>query len=612
MSRADVRNILGRILKNINDKKGKALTLISQPRDVVTIQCENGHIFQCIAEEVSNGKWCSMCFHEANEYLLDYLKKDCGLKNVFQESEVFKDLGEKNKLYFPFIFYGNGKLVLFCILGKWPMESLIVETGECFKYIRDFIDVEPFIIFLDWEYYEEPVSDDLKSFFSKNVAEKRTFMFKGKKDIDKYEECLMKFLKTPSFIQRDLYNVAPIYKEIFDDIAIRESIAMKDRNGELYFPSDASVIKSNMGNVFQDNIDLPDADTQLERARVIMEKVRENPSGYKFLPVGDGGRKIPDVSAMIPVLGSQGGVNLLNRIDPEKEENNDKYYLLVPDQMDEKNKIMKTKAECPLIDEDIPVGAKCVRGYMRVSTAHQAEKRISLEEQRRAIYDLTKVNKYYLKALYADEGISGASFKDRKSLDALLRDLREGEYFVVTNISRLSRRFLDSMNIMETVKAKKAFFISVEQKELDLTTPIGEACFRTMAIFAEMERKIISARIKDSMQTQRQQGKIRTMAPFGLKISKEDADGRKWIEDSEEMEVVKRAQELRSLLGGSGSSKMSYSEIARKLNEEQWKTRFQKNFHPTTVRRLLLRYGESYDKNRIQSIIADNPPGVKK
>src|SRR6185437_10000455 len=161
---------------------------------------------------------------------------------------------------------------------------------------------------------------------------------------------------------------------------------------------------------------------------------------------------------------------------------------------------------------------------------------------------------------------------------------------------------------METVKAKKAFFISVEQKELDLTTPIGEACFRTMAIFAEMERKIISARIKDSMQTQRQQGKIRTMAPFGLKISKEDADGRKWIEDSEEMEVVKRAQELRSLLGGSGSSKMSYSEIARKLNEEQWKTRFQKNFHPTTVRRLLLRYGESYDKNRIQSIIADNPP----
>ncbi len=77
-------------------------------------------------------------------------------------------------------------------------------------------------------------------------------------------------------------------------------------------------------------------------------------------------------------------------------------------------------------------------GYVRVSSKEQAQSGESLSTQRKAIEDFVKAQGWKLTKIYADEGISGGSVKERKALQQLLKDAEKKKFDVLV-IHRLSR-----------------------------------------------------------------------------------------------------------------------------------------------------------------------------
>lgn len=121
-------------------------------------------------------------------------------------------------------------------------------------------------------------------------------------------------------------------------------------------------------------------------------------------------------------------------------------------------------------------------GYARVSTQEQ-----SLDSQIDA-----------LKAAGAgrvfEEKISGSG-KERKQLERLIDQLREGDAVVATKYDRLARSLRDLMNLVETIRGRGADFKSLAEN-IDTGSPSGRLIFHVFGSIAEFERERIVERTR--------------------------------------------------------------------------------------------------------------------
>ena len=140
--------------------------------------------------------------------------------------------------------------------------------------------------------------------------------------------------------------------------------------------------------------------------------------------------------------------------------------------------------------EDYPV--RKVFGYARVSTEDQD---MGLQVDALQKYGCDKIFK---------EKVSAVA-KNRHQFNLMLRALRDGDVIVVWKLDRLGRKLLDIAELAERMNKKGVQLISLTQK-IDTTSPMGKAFFHLMAIFAEMERDLISERTKAGMDRLRAQG----------------------------------------------------------------------------------------------------------
>ncbi len=131
---------------------------------------------------------------------------------------------------------------------------------------------------------------------------------------------------------------------------------------------------------------------------------------------------------------------------------------------------------------------------MRVSTEEQS---IALQED--AIMRFLNYKGISNIQIYKDEGLSGKD-TNRPALKKLLEDCKQGkvELLVVWKLDRLSRSIKDLLGLMETLKEDNVKFASV-MEQIDLTNPYGEMSMQILAVFAQFERNIISARTKAGM-----------------------------------------------------------------------------------------------------------------
>lgn len=90
------------------------------------------------------------------------------------------------------------------------------------------------------------------------------------------------------------------------------------------------------------------------------------------------------------------------------------------------------------------------------------------------------------------EKVSGASAK-RPALDLAIKDLREGDTFVVWRLDRLARSMRQLYARLDQIYAKGAYFRSLTEN-FDFGTVSGKLVLGVLGLVAEFERQIISQR----------------------------------------------------------------------------------------------------------------------
>jgi DNA invertase Pin-like site-specific DNA recombinase len=132
-------------------------------------------------------------------------------------------------------------------------------------------------------------------------------------------------------------------------------------------------------------------------------------------------------------------------------------------------------------------------GYARVSKTDQ-----SLDIQ------IQKLKEYGCKEIF-QEKVSGAK-DDRTQLNLLLNKIREGDTICVVRLDRLGRRMAKLINLINEFKAKGIEFVALENN-IDTNTPMGMLLFSMCAAFAEMERVLITERVKAGLSAAHKKGR---------------------------------------------------------------------------------------------------------
>ena len=140
-------------------------------------------------------------------------------------------------------------------------------------------------------------------------------------------------------------------------------------------------------------------------------------------------------------------------------------------------------------------------GYCRCSTN---EKKQDINRQVRELKEMGVTDEKYIYKEY----ISGTS-KNKPELEKLKAIVNSGDTICATEPSRLTRSTKQLCEIIEFCKEKHlrlelGNFVVDCTKELD---PMTEGMLKMMGVFSELERNMISARVKSGMENAKAKGK---------------------------------------------------------------------------------------------------------
>ncbi len=200
-------------------------------------------------------------------------------------------------------------------------------------------------------------------------------------------------------------------------------------------------------------------------------------------------------------------------------------------------------------------------GYTRVSTEEQAAGLgLGLKGQRAAIEAYADAHDWHLLDIYVEEATTR---KARPILEEAMVAAKACDGLIVAKLDRLTRSLLEFLVFVKQAQ-KEDWALVILDHQFDMTTPYGKAMASMMATFGELERDLISERTKAALAVRKSLG-----LPVGRPVEIPD-------------QVVDRMVELFN--GG-----LSYSAIARKLDEEGVKPPHAKRWHHSSVQRCLRR-----------------------
>lgn len=148
---------------------------------------------------------------------------------------------------------------------------------------------------------------------------------------------------------------------------------------------------------------------------------------------------------------------------------------------------------------------KKVALYARVSTDLQTT---GLESQVRVLKDYCARNDIANYEIFMDEGISGTK-TSRPALDRMMSAVQLGEIesVIVYSFSRFARSTTHLLNALNVFKKNSVNFISLTEK-IDTGTPVGLAVFSILAAISQLERDLISERVKNGLANARAKGRL--------------------------------------------------------------------------------------------------------
>ncbi|WP_429216847.1 recombinase family protein [Aeromonas veronii] len=131
-----------------------------------------------------------------------------------------------------------------------------------------------------------------------------------------------------------------------------------------------------------------------------------------------------------------------------------------------------------------------IYGYTRVSTNEQ-----TTENQRQQIDG----KGYRIDEWFDDTGVSGSvETCDRKGWRAMMGVVKKGDTIIAVSIDRLGRNSIDVQIVMRDLYEQGITVITLREG-IDMSTAAGELVLAIMASVAQMERRIISERVKSGM-----------------------------------------------------------------------------------------------------------------
>ncbi|AVO46633.1 recombinase family protein [Phreatobacter cathodiphilus] len=161
-----------------------------------------------------------------------------------------------------------------------------------------------------------------------------------------------------------------------------------------------------------------------------------------------------------------------------------------------------------------------VYGYLRVSTARQADEGHSLEVQRRQIEGYALMKGLVVEQWVVEEGVSGAIPVAKRTLGGpMFSALRSGDVLIAAKLDRLFRSALDALGVVERLGE-----MNVRLHLLDLGGDIagsglGKLFLTIVAAFAEAERDRLRERVSAVKADQRQKGRyLGGILPFGYRV----------------------------------------------------------------------------------------------
>lgn len=144
-----------------------------------------------------------------------------------------------------------------------------------------------------------------------------------------------------------------------------------------------------------------------------------------------------------------------------------------------------------------------IYGYARCST----NEKLGLQDITRQYRELEKIG--VKKENIFSEYESGTKV-DRTQLNKLLETVHIGDTIACTEASRITRSIKQLLEILEYAKEKKVKLVMgtfIVDFTKDTPDPMTLATVQLMGVFSELERNIISERVKSGMENARAKGK---------------------------------------------------------------------------------------------------------
>jgi DNA invertase Pin-like site-specific DNA recombinase len=151
-----------------------------------------------------------------------------------------------------------------------------------------------------------------------------------------------------------------------------------------------------------------------------------------------------------------------------------------------------------------------VAGYVRVSSREQGATGLGLQAQKEALSAAAAHRDGWQLATVTVEVASAGNLRRRPVLTSLLDDMDAGRYgvLVVSRLDRLARSVGDFATTLDRAKRNGWELVCLDPA-VDMTTPYGKAMAGVAAVFAELERELISQRTKEGLAVAVASGRVR-------------------------------------------------------------------------------------------------------
>lgn len=230
----------------------------------------------------------------------------------------------------------------------------------------------------------------------------------------------------------------------------------------------------------------------------------------------------------------------------------------------------------------VKTNAKLVVGYVRVSTDEQ---RLSPEAQEDALREYATKNDLTLLAVHRDVGVSGAAeLAERPGLVAALDNVAQAKAgsLLVLRMDRLARDTKKSAFVELLLERSGAKLLTVDAGPVS-DDPFAPMVRMMQSWMAQQERTLISHRTKSALRQLSKKGmRVSRLAPYGFSFGE---DGR-LLEDELEQQGLQLMLQM-------AAAQKGWSEIAKILTAQGFKSRTGKAFDPATVFRVVKRHQQN-------------------